>query len=255
MWAASLRTSVAASPTSATRKINATMFARIRCSKSSGLSSCKSKSFREQSLNSYCERSSSSQMLLVEACTRFSANAAASLGRNLTTFISKLSFAACRSAACCASQARAVLSDVSHAPHILTPGLEAVFGQPPAHRRRAGWISGIECRRFDPVTAYPQRGPADARQFPGHMGTTGPAPAHGRGADDGPRFESCPRALFLECEQYCSDSRVSLWLVGALSTGGWVHSINIQFSNPESRSAPMRCGFFNGCVYRKPCSS
>jgi hypothetical protein len=39
-------------------------------------------------------------------------------------------------------------------------------------------------------------------------------------------------------------------LVAALSTGGWVHSINIQFSNPESRSAPMRCGFFNGgCVF------
>jgi hypothetical protein len=112
MWAASLGTSVAASPTSATRKINAAMFARIRCSKSSGPSSCKSKSFRERSLNSYCERSSSSQMLLVEACTRFSANAVASLVRNLTTFISKLSFAACRSAACCASQARAVLSDV-----------------------------------------------------------------------------------------------------------------------------------------------
>jgi len=83
-WAASLRTSVAANPTSATRKINAAMFARIRCSKSSGPSFCKSESFRERSLNSYRERSSRSQMLSVEASSaRFAANAAASRGRNL----------------------------------------------------------------------------------------------------------------------------------------------------------------------------
>jgi hypothetical protein len=48
MWAASLSTSVAASPASAIRKVNAAMFARIRCSKSSRLSFYKSKSFRER---------------------------------------------------------------------------------------------------------------------------------------------------------------------------------------------------------------
>jgi hypothetical protein len=32
----------------------------------------------------------------------------------------------------------------------------------------------------------------------------------------------------------------------ALRTGGWVHFLNIQFSNPASRIAPMPRGFFNG---------
>ena len=41
--------------------------ARLRCLNSSGSSFCESKAFRERPRNSYRERSSSSQMLLVEA--------------------------------------------------------------------------------------------------------------------------------------------------------------------------------------------
>ena len=89
MWTASS----SASPTSVIRKINAATFARIRYLKSSGTSFCEFKSFPERLLNSYRERSSSSQILPVEASrARFSVNAVAALGRNLTTLISKLSF-------------------------------------------------------------------------------------------------------------------------------------------------------------------